>query len=114
MFELKAEERALSVAGKKTAAKEQELVQCVRIIGGMSKDDRTDAVSRFMTDPAVKIIMVRCRFPAAPRFPLRRLVLACESSVSLCRGAGQVSIGEGAAGLTLTAANHVFLLEPCR
>ena len=24
-----------------------------------------------------------------------------------------VSIGAGAAGLTLTAANHVFLLEPC-
>ena len=24
-----------------------------------------------------------------------------------------MSFGEGAAGLTLTAANHVFLLEPC-
>jgi hypothetical protein len=47
-------------------------------MGGMSKEDRTDAVVQFMTNEEVKIILV--------------------------------SFGQGAAGLTLTAANHVFLL----
>ncbi len=53
-------------------------VRCVQIMGGMSKEDRTDAVVQFMTNDAVKMILV--------------------------------SFGQGAAGLTLTAANHVFLL----
>eukprot|EP01051_Picozoa_sp_SAG22_P008578 SAG22_NODE_662_length_8055_cov_5.450980_8_plen_181_part_00 len=33
-------------------------LQCVRIMGGMSKEDRTDAVVQFMTEPQVKLILV--------------------------------------------------------
>ena len=75
---LSAAAAAPSAAASAAADTGNDALQCVQIMGGMSKEDRTDAVVQFMTNQAVKIILV--------------------------------SFGQGAAGLTLTAANHVFLL----
>ena len=69
---------SMAAASRAAASARGPPLQCVQIMGGMSKEDRTDAVVQFMHNDAVKIILV--------------------------------SFGQGAAGLTLTAANHVFLL----
>ena len=104
-------------------------------MGGMSKDDRTDAVVQVRakateTDSMIHAIHSLCSSSSRSRLGLTVLLLIfvlraamllvdqlCHAMQFMTNPAVKlilVSFGQGAAGLTLTAANHVFLLEPCQ